>query len=71
MEKPNRKKLRALMDRFDVKGPVVAKLLDRRVTTIHVYLSRSGADIKDETLVYLEQKLEERAINEQQPTTAG
>lgn len=61
MEKQNRKRLRELMEQYDVKGPAVAQLLGRSLSTIHVYLSKAGADIQDETLIYLEHKLKEQA----------
>ena len=57
--KKNRQKLRQLMATHNVRGKEVADLTGRAVATVYVWMCEGGADIQDETLCYLEWKLQQ------------
>ena len=57
--KKNRQKLRQMMVEYDIKGAEVARLTGRQLSTVHIWMSKTGDDIKDETLYYLDYQLQQ------------
>jgi len=58
--KRNRAALRKLMGSHDISSERVALILQCKVSTVHQYRSKSGADISDFALFYLAAVLGER-----------
>ena len=57
--KKNRQKLRQIMAEYDIKGAEVARLTGRQLPTVHIWMSKTGDDIRDETLCYLQYRLQQ------------
>lgn len=44
---------------YDIKGAEVARLTGRQLPTVHIWMSKTGDDIRDETLCYLQYRLQQ------------